>query len=134
MRCFAGRCDTARVDAIRARLADRGAGPHVIDGGLDYLVGAWTRVASDVEARRETWEWEEWVNDLDTRELLQDLVEHVPDARSALPQIEEADARFLRAAIRTDECEWGEENAAHHGWTPETHWWYWRRPPTPYAS
>ena len=121
------------MDAIRTHLAEREAGSHVIDGGLDYLVRRWSRTASDVEARRETWVWEQWVNDLDTRELLQDLLDHVPDARSALRQIEEADARFLSAAIRTDECEWGEENAARRGWSPEKNWWYWRRPPTPYV-
>lgn len=120
------------MDAVRAHLARREIAEHVIDGGLDYLVSSWTRIATAVEGRRETWMWEEWLNDLDTREILQGLLDHVPDCRYVIAQIEEADARFLTAAIVTDACEWGAENAARHGWTPAKNWWYWRKPPTPY--
>src|SRR6266566_2563321 len=115
-----------RVDAVRAHLTRREALEHVIEGGLDYLVAEWTRIALAVEGRREEWMWEEWMNDLDTREMLQDLLDHVPESRVATRQIEEADARFLSAAIETDECEWGAGNAADEGWTPAKNWWYWR--------
>jgi hypothetical protein len=120
------------VDSVRAHLKQREALDEVIDGGVDYLVREWSRIATAVEGRREKWMWEEWVNDLDTREMLRDLLEHVPESRATTPAIEAADARFLSAGRETDECEWGTANAARHGWTPEKNWWYWRQPPTPY--
>jgi hypothetical protein len=62
----------------------------VIEGGLDYLVGRWQKIAEQVEGREERWLWEEWVNDLDVREILQDVFDKVPEAQVALPLIEEA--------------------------------------------
>lgn len=121
------------MDSIRLHLIRREVGQHVIEGGLDYLVARWSRRASDLASRTEAWTWEEWLNDLDTREILQDLLDHVPTSRVALPKIEDADARFLGAATETAECQWGAENATRHGWTREKNWWYWRKPLTPYA-
>ena len=72
------------------------------------------------------------MNDVDSRQILQDVLDHVPASASALPQIEDADTRFLGNTVETDECQWGTENAERHGWTAEKNWWYWRRPPTAY--
>jgi hypothetical protein len=104
----------------------------VIDGGLDYLVSEWARIAAAVEGQQEVWMWEEWMNDLDAREILQDLLDKVPESHVAISTIEEADARFLSGAVETSDCQWGEVNAARRGWAPEKNWWYWRKPPTPY--
>lgn len=120
------------MDPIRSHLARREAGGHVIDGGLDYLVEAWKRIATHVEVGDEVWMWEEWLNDLDTRELLQDLLDNVPESRRAVAEIEAADARFRRAAIATEQCAWGERNARRHGWTRDRNWWYWTEPPNGY--
>jgi len=119
------------VDAVRTYLKRSGVGQHVIDGGLEHLLDTWATVASAVE-RRDEWMWEEWMNDVDSRQILQDVLDHVPTSASALPQIKDADTRFLVNAVETDECQWGAENASRHGWTAEKNWWYWRRPPTPY--
>jgi hypothetical protein len=80
----------------------------------------------------ERWVWEEWVNDLDTREILQDLLDNVPESGVALQAVEAADKRFAASALPTEACEWGDESAARHGWTRQKNWWYWRKPPTPY--
>jgi hypothetical protein len=120
------------VDAIRHYLEQRRVASHVIEGGLDYLVRDWERTATKVEAGNEVWLWEEWVNDLDAREILQDLLDHVPESHQALQAVEAADRRFAASSVPTDKCEWGDENAARHGWTREKNWWYWRKPPTPY--
>lgn len=80
----------------------------------------------------ERWYWEEWVNDLDTREILQDLFDHVPESRAGLAAVEAADKRFTASTTITDECEWGADNAARHGWAREKQWWYWRKPSKPY--
>jgi hypothetical protein len=67
----------------------------------------------------EVWTWEEWLNDLDTREILEDLFDSVPGSQRARPAIEEADARFRGAASAADDCVWGERNRESHGWTRE---------------
>jgi hypothetical protein len=87
------------MDPIRRHLPRLEAGQHVIDGGLDYLVESWNRIACQVEAGDEVWMSEEWLNDLDTRELLHDLLENVPEAQRAAPEIEAADVRFRGAAV-----------------------------------
>jgi hypothetical protein len=120
------------MDAIRRHLERREVGPHVIEGGLDYLVSGWERLASQVEGGSERWMWEEWLNDLDGREIIQDLLDHVPESRKALAAVERADERFAASTIPTDECVWGDGTAARHGWTREKNWWYWRDPPTPH--
>jgi hypothetical protein len=120
------------MDAIRCHLARREVADHVIDGGIDYLVGKWERIASQVEGGSERWVWEEWVNHLDGREIIQDPFDNVPESRTALDAVDRADERFAASTIPTDECEWGDGTAERHGWTREKNWWYWRKPPTPY--
>ena len=122
------------MDSIRSHLTRREAGQHVIDGGLAYLVESWNRIANQVEAGDEVWMSEEWLNDLDTRELLHDLLENVPEAQRAAPEIEAADARFRGSAVATESCAWGERIARDEGWTRETHWWYWTDPPNGYQE
>ncbi len=75
---------------------------------------------------------EEWINDLDAREILEDLFDHVPESRVALSAVEAADKRFAASTTPTDEIEWNNKVAARPGWTREKNWWYWRKPPTPY--
>jgi hypothetical protein len=116
------------MDAIREYLKGHNiAAPHVIEGGLEWLVGNWCRIAANVESEQH-WVWEDWVNDLDTRNIIQNLLEHVPESRGSLPEIEGADARFRNGTVESDRCLWGKENAEKYGWTPEKEWWYWRRP------
>lgn len=106
----------------------------MIEGGLDYLVSSWERTASAVAAGDEAWAWEEWVNDLDTRQILQDVLDHVPESAVALEAVERADTKFAASTRTTNECQWYEDVAAREGWTPDRNWWYWRAPPTPYES
>jgi 5-formyltetrahydrofolate cyclo-ligase len=123
---------TPRADPIRLHLARREVGEHVIDGGLDYLVRGWERLAAGVEGGSKQWVWEEWMNYLDGREIIQDLLDNVPESSAVIAAVEQADKRFAASTTPTDECEWGEENATRRGWTREKNWWYWRKPPTPY--
>jgi len=121
------------MDAVRRRLKERRVGQHVQAGGLDYLVKRWTEIATYVEYGVAEWMEEEWLNDVDVREILEDLFDHVPESRVAREAVEVADKRFAESTTVTDECQWGEINASRHGWTPEKNWWYWRKPPTPYV-
>jgi 5-formyltetrahydrofolate cyclo-ligase len=118
------------TDPIRLHLLEREVAWHVIEGGIEYLVSGWEQLASEVEANAEEWVWEEWLNDLDGREIIQDLFDNVPQSRTALDRVKRADERFVAATISTDECQWGAKNAADNGWTREKNWWYWREPRT----
>ena len=120
------------IDAIRRHLEQREVGRHVIEGGLDYLVSSWETTASRTEVGDERWVSEEWLNDLDTREILQDLLDHVPESRTALDAVQRADESFAASTTPTEECQWGDDNAAREGWTRDKNWWYWREPRTPY--
>ncbi len=64
----------------RTHLSRRRVGEHVIDGGLDYLVRGWTQTAAAVEGRHEIWMSEEWLHDLDGREIIQDLLDNVTES------------------------------------------------------
>lgn len=118
------------TDPIRDYLRSHG-GSHLVDGGLPGLLGRWARTAFKVEANG-TWYWEEWVNDLDTRQLLSDLVEAVPEAHRVQVELDAADETFRTFAISTSECAWYDDIAEQEGWTPARNWWYWTKPPTPY--
>jgi hypothetical protein len=120
------------MDAIRRHLARRGVAPYVLEGGIDGLVRSWERITSQVEGGSERWMWEEWLNELDGREIIQDLFDNVPESRVAVDAVERADRRFAASTTPTDECEWGAENAARYGWTREKNWWYWRKPRADY--
>jgi 5-formyltetrahydrofolate cyclo-ligase len=124
---------TSPMDPIRRHLAQREVASHVIEGGIYYLVSGWKKLASEVEGDTEEFMWEEWMNDLDGREIIQDLLDNVPESRAATDDVEQADKRFAAFTIPTDECEWGAVNAADNGWTREKNWWYWRKPRTPYV-
>jgi hypothetical protein len=67
---------------------------------------------------------DEWLNDLDVRQILHGLVEAVREAGAALPEGAAIDARFAGAAIETDECPWGPKIAESRGWTRHGNWWY----------
>ena len=123
------------MDAIREYLERENiAAPHVVEGGLDWLVGNWHRTATRAESGEQHWVWEDWVNDLDTRNIIQILLDNVPDSRAALSEIDEADARFRRGTVESDHCLWGQANAEKHCWTPEKEWWYWREPCVPFLT
>jgi hypothetical protein len=119
-------------DPIRDYLTRRGVGPHVIEGGLEYLKQMWATITSEVEDESTRWYEEEWLNELDVREILHGLLQNVPEAATVLPELSAIDARFAAAAIETDECAWGHHVARKEGWTKRVNWWYWRKPPTLY--
>jgi hypothetical protein len=117
------------MDRIRRYLSERKAGPQVIEGGLDHLVSRWSRTGAKVPARSGEWTWEEWLSDLGTRQIIQDLFDRFPEARETSGEVAEADGLFFSTSRVSDSCQWGDRDQQAHGWTPEKNWWYWRAPP-----
>jgi hypothetical protein len=83
-----------------------------------------------LSAKPETLYLCEFLNDLDARQIIHEV--HEVAGPEQLAQVSDAlravDAAFLSGTVEAQECLWGEENAAIHGWSPSVNWWYYRKP------
>jgi hypothetical protein len=93
-------------------------------------VSRWEQVARDAELEVYPFGVEDWLDELDGRQILDDLSAAVPGAlREALvARVAEADSRVRAATERLETCLWGSSLAKRQGWAPDRQWWYWRRP------
>jgi hypothetical protein len=117
---------------VREFLEARGCSSDVVDGGLPGLVEDWERIAGEM-ADGYTLGLDDYLNDLDVRQLIEEAMEHAGDAgrRAVAKRLAAADAQ-VRAVVRTvDECLWGDRVAAASGWSPESNWWYFSLPRRP---
>jgi hypothetical protein len=110
-------------------LRGEGAPDRVVQGGLDVLLDGWERTVAAVEegyARG----YEEYLNDLDGRQLLAQALAHVTPSQAAA--VEERltllDSRIRAATTPVTRCLWGAIVAEEEGWDPEANWWYYARP------
>jgi hypothetical protein len=108
----------------------RGYAERVIEGGMRYLVESWEHVVESV-VNGEIQFQDDYLNDMDGRQILEEVVTVATSEQKAefFDRIEIADRRFLAVAVPTEDCIWGDANARKYGWTRETHWWYFYRPP-----
>ena len=110
----------------------RGCPDHVVEDGLPGLIARWERVAEEC-ARGYRGGLDDWLDDLDARQLLFELAQEFPagideplDARLAA-----ADASLGSVTYTADECVWGGESARENGWAAKVEWWYWCIPLDP---
>jgi hypothetical protein len=119
-------------DPVGRLLRSRGCPDRVIAAGLEGLVAAWEQFASAI-GRGYGLGLHDYLNDLDGRQLIEEVLAVVPAGIS--PELHErlhhADARFQRHTIHTKRCLWGPRLEAQQVWTPEGNWWYYRRPEHP---
>lgn len=113
-------------------LRSRGCPDHVIEGGAEGLLLQWERVAASC-SRPYGGGLEDWLNDLDDRHLLFELVQELPEAFSESfdARLARADASLREATRVLPDCVWGDDLAVENGWSPEVEWWYWRAPLQP---
>lgn len=117
-------------DRVRQYLRERGCSDHVVRGGLPGLVEGWERTVGYVAGGEYAWGEDDYLNDVDGRDILAGVLAAAPlEAEPFMQRIEEADVRFRERTKPTRECIWGPENERRHGWTRERNWWYYRRPP-----
>jgi hypothetical protein len=76
--------------------------------------------------------WEEWVNDLDGRDILAGVLRTGAVSSADHERVAMIDERVVSRAPPIWRCAWGDDEAARHGWTRETEWWYWLEPPNGY--
>lgn len=121
---------TRRDNAVRDYLRLRGAASHVVAGGLDGLLDAWEQTVERI-AVGYPFALDDYLNDLDTRDLLAGAIEKAPEAEGARARLAAADTRLRSWLVPTEECLWGAGVADDEGWSPSTHWWYYSRPRNP---
>lgn len=117
-------------EAVAALLRTRGCPDYVVAGGLERLVACWERLALGL-ASAYTLGLDDWLEDMDGRQRIADVITAVPHAadRRLLARVAAAD-ELVRARTRTvDACLWGGQVASAQRLTAEAHWWYWRLPP-----
>jgi hypothetical protein len=97
---------------------------------LEPMVKGWERTVRDIVERTPQY-YNEYLNDMDGRELLQDALDAIPpDEQGALrARVAAADATVLPHLVPTAHCIWGDHVARAQGYTPERDWWYFHRPP-----
>ena len=110
-------------------LRGQGASDRVVQGGLDVLLAGWERTVAAVEAGFASG-YEDYLNDLDGRQLLAQALERVSPAQAAVvaERLEALDARMRGATTPVARCLWGMIVAEEEGWTPKANWWYYARP------
>ena len=119
-------------DTVREFLLSRGCPGDVVTLGLQGLVEEWERAVEQVEDGYPLG-LDDYLNDLDGRQLLEDALEVAPklDRAAARVRVEGADARMRRVARIIHECLWGERVAEQEGWTADHNWWYFAVPQKP---
>ena len=120
----------SRAGEVRAFLAARGLADDALEGGAEELVRRWEQAARDAERERYPFGIEDWLNELDGRQLLDELHAALPGALDAAltARLAEADLRVRAATAASPECLWGERIAASRRWMADRQWWYWLRP------
>ena len=118
------------AEDVRAFLRDRGLADEIVADGLEGFVTRWEQAGREAERERYPFGIEDWLNELDGRQIVHELARSVPAAmgRPLAARLEEADSRVRAATQASPECLWGKALAKRLGWKPANEWWYWRRP------
>lgn len=119
-------------ESVRDFLRRRGAPDAAVERGLEGLVEQWERAVEDV-ARGYPFGLDDWLNDVDGRQLLAEALGAASDIERARlrPRLDAADARARALLAMRARCLWGEEVARYHGWDPQRNWWYYAVPREP---
>ncbi len=120
------------LDPVREFLRARGCSDEVVVGGLEGLVQGWEDTVESV-ARGYPLGLDDYLNDMDARELIEDALEAVAEGRTyeVLDRLRFADGRMRRLLVGAGRCLWGASIALMNGWTPEQNWWYFMQPREP---
>jgi hypothetical protein len=121
------------ADPVRDFLKRRGSPGHVVREGLKGLVERWERTVDDV-ANGYSLGLDDYLNDMDGRQLIEEVLAVAVNHGSLLKRIMNADHRMRDLVTPSRHCLWGEHAALQHGWSPEKNWWFFSQPKTPGAE
>jgi hypothetical protein len=117
---------------VRAFLEARGCDAAVIERGLDGLIADWEEVAAAIDRGYPLDTLDDYLNDMDTRQLIHDVVAAIPRAAQAVAaRLAAADRRAKARLEPRGTCLWGAPLAVSRGWSPEREWWYFMQPARP---
>jgi len=118
---------------VRVFMIRRGAPARVVAAGLEGLIQEWERIGRDVADGYPLDTLEDYLNDMDVRNLIHDAVAEVPEALDAAmrARLDDADRALRAQLLPATECLWGAEQAAREGWNARERWWYFMRPARP---
>ena len=119
----------SNLNSVSEFLSERGCAVAVIKGGLAGLVEQWEALVTSVEEGYELG-LDDYLNELDIRQLLADTLAAVPDTESSpfIERIQRADEQFQALTKASETCLWGGEVAEEEGWSAKMNAWYYRRP------
>ncbi|MBK7368565.1 MAG: hypothetical protein IPJ04_11820 [Candidatus Eisenbacteria bacterium] len=117
-------------DDVTLFLRARGLADESVAAGAEGLVLRWEQAARDAEHERYPFGVEDWLDELDGRQMLAEMIASIPGALSGAltARLAEADSRVDASTELAGECLWGAKMAKRMKWSPREHWWYWRRP------
>ncbi len=128
-------------DPIRGHCLKMGYADHVVLGGLEGRAMWWQEhvrcLVNDKHYRSGHFDYYVYLNDMDGRRVLQEclnladekqLQRLVPMLKALLPGVEAADEQFMMLTEPTEKCILEKQFAEERNYTPEKHWWYYRRP------
>ena len=102
---------------------------------MTELVAHWSKIVASIP--NYTHSFDEYLDDMDFRQLLEDIRQTHPNAidHADIERLKKADAVFHKATQGASQCIWGHSNAAQSGWDSSKNPWYFRLPnPNPFAS
>ena len=114
-------------DPVRVRLKELGASDSVVSGGIKALVSKWESIVKNISTGY-TLDLDSYLNDIDVRQLIEEVITRIPDVSSVLLERINAADELMRGSSKHSKCVWGEEVAHKEGWTREKNWWYFRVP------
>jgi len=119
-------------DPVREFLRRSGAPSGIVAQGFRGLVEHWVAAVGRIVGGNDQ-SLDDYLNDMDTRQLLENARELVPDEIEAMfsARIAEADLRLRRQLVPAGRCLWGAIVAADEGWREGRNWWYFERPRAP---
>ena len=122
-------------DPVREFLEERGSPEHMVAAGLEGLVDYWEVIVGDIEEGYALG-LDDYLNDMDARELLEGAMAAAPLAQRAAvaARVKAADQRLRDIVVPAGRCLWGDDLAEEEGWSAEKNWWYYTRPREPGPS
>jgi hypothetical protein len=118
-----------RGDPVKDYLTRRGVSAPLANASLDELVERWRKIVDEI-ADGYALGLDDYLNDLDLRQILHELERELPQAwnAEARRQLHAIDARCRAHLAPRRSCLWGKELARERGWTARANWWYFSRP------
>ena len=114
---------------VRRYCEERGYSSNVRNGGFHYLTESWRRTVALVEAGYPLLFYE-FINDLDTRRIIDELAAHASDEKwkDVEAVLSSLDQRFLKATRPVSVCLYGASDEQKSQYQPVRDWYYFRVP------